>query len=169
MNTPEAQADVGYGGIKAFAFCDDVVETIESLWNTFKVFYLAPWAGGGVPPYMEKEFLYFMKESMGVEFEVRETQKVEIDPDTVQSGDFLTTMRPDGLSAIIMYGTGSRASHNVMALRFDGELYIVESTDPIIKKVPWDEWIAGEDGIDSSITYHRLTDEARAKFDEEKA
>ena len=26
MNTPQAQADVGYGGIKAFAFCDDVVE-----------------------------------------------------------------------------------------------------------------------------------------------
>ena len=38
---------------------------------------------------------------MGVEFEVRETQKVEIDLDTVQSGDYLTTMRTDGLSAII--------------------------------------------------------------------
>ena len=109
---------MGYGGIKAFAFCDSVIETIESLWNTFKFFYKAPWTGSGVPPYMEKEFMYFMKESMGVEFEVRETQKVEIDPDTVQSGDYLTTWRPDGVSAIISYGTGSRVSHNVMALRF---------------------------------------------------
>lgn len=25
MNSPEAQADVGYGGIKAFAFCENVV------------------------------------------------------------------------------------------------------------------------------------------------
>ena len=31
---------------------------------------------------MEKEFLEFMKDAMGVEFEVRETQKVEIDLDT---------------------------------------------------------------------------------------
>ena len=32
MNTPEAQADVGYGGIKAFAFCENVIQDIESLW-----------------------------------------------------------------------------------------------------------------------------------------
>jgi len=36
-------------------------------------------------------------------------------------------MRLDGLDPMIMYGTGSRVGHNVMALRFDGELYVVES------------------------------------------
>lgn len=36
-------------------------------------------------------------------------------------------MRLDGLGQIIMYGTGAYLSHNTMALRFDGELYIVES------------------------------------------
>ena len=38
-------------------------------------------------------------------------------------------MRLDGLDPMIMYGTGSRSGHSVMALRFDGELYIVESQD----------------------------------------
>lgn len=38
-------------------------------------------------------------------------------------------MRLDGLDPMIMYGTGARVGHNVMALRFDGELYIVESQD----------------------------------------
>jgi len=38
-------------------------------------------------------------------------------------------MRLDGLDPMIMYGTGSRSGHSVMALRFDNELYIVESQD----------------------------------------
>lgn len=36
-------------------------------------------------------------------------------------------MRLDGLDPIIMYGSGSHAGHSTMALRFDGDLYIVES------------------------------------------
>lgn len=38
-------------------------------------------------------------------------------------------MRLDGLDPMIMYGTGAKIGHNVMALRFDGELYVVESQD----------------------------------------
>ena len=33
----------------------------------------------------------------------------------------------DGASPMIMYGAGSAVSHNTVALRFDGELYICES------------------------------------------
>lgn len=169
MNTPEAQADVGYGGIKAFAFCDNVVETIESMWNMFKMFYQPSFTGSHVPLYMEEVFLEFMKDAVGVEYELRETRIVDIDPDTVQSGDFLATMRTDGLGAIIMYGTGARVGHNTMALRFDGELYVVESTDPVIRRRPWADFLAAAEASDTSVTYHRLSDEARAKFDEKKA
>ena len=101
MTTPEAQTDVGYGGIKAFAFCENVVETIESMWSMLKAFYEPSFLAPHVPPYMEKEYIEFMKDAAGVEYEIRETQKVVIDPDLVQSGDFLGTMRTDGLSAII--------------------------------------------------------------------
>jgi len=30
---------------------------------------------------------------------------------------------------LIMYGSGTYCGHSVMALRFDGELYIIESQD----------------------------------------
>ena len=70
-----------------------------------------------------------MKWGMNYTPEVREIQKVEIDESIIQSGDLITIMRMDGLDQIIMFGTGSHSGHTVMALRFEGELYIVESQD----------------------------------------
>ena len=64
---------------------------------------------------------------MNLQLEERSTQKVEIDPELIQSGDFFAIFRLDGLDPIVMYGTGSHIGHTTMALRFDGELYVVES------------------------------------------
>ena len=47
----------------------------------------------------------------------------------MKSGDYFAVLRLDGLDPMIMYGTGSHSGHSVMALRMDGELYIVESQD----------------------------------------
>jgi len=58
--------------------------------------------------------------------EPRTIKKVEINPDLIKDGDAIM-MRLDGLDQIIMYGTGAYVGHNTVALRFDGELYIVES------------------------------------------
>ena len=134
MTTPEAQADVNFGGIKAFAFCDNVVTELESLWLFVKSFAGGltpnpdlPWIGSHVPPYMEKAVVEFLSETMGLVLETKETPNIEIDPDLIHSGDHIALMRLEGLSAMIMYGTGSHTSHALMALRFDGELYIVES------------------------------------------
>lgn len=52
---------------------------------------------------------------------------MEVDEDLIQSGDFFVIIRLDGLDPIVMWGSGSYAGHCVMALRFNGELYIVES------------------------------------------
>jgi hypothetical protein len=76
---------------------------------------------------MEKANVEFLKWSMNYEMEVRPIQKVTIDENLIQSGDYFAVMRMDGLDPMIMYGTGSHSGHSVMALRFDGELYIVES------------------------------------------
>lgn len=90
MTTPEAQADVGYGGIKAFAFCENIIGEIESLWNFIKSFVGGltphpdwPFIGSHVPPYMEKATLDFLHDSMGLVMEPRPIQKVEIDPDLI--------------------------------------------------------------------------------------
>ena len=133
-----------------------------------------PIIGTHVPPYMEKANLDFLREAMGIEYEERQIKNVDIDPDTVKSGDFLGIMRLDGAGSLIMYGTGSRVGHNVMALRFDGVLYIVESTDGPgyangIQRTPWAKWMKDANQFDYLVTYHRLNDEARAKFDEKKA
>jgi len=67
MTTPEAQADVGFGGINAFGFCEGIVAEIESLWNFAKCFIGGftdhpkwPIIGSHVPPYMEKANLEFL-------------------------------------------------------------------------------------------------------------
>lgn len=80
-----------------------------------------------VPAYMEAANIRFMKWALNIELEERTVQKVEIPEENIQSGDYLAVMRLDGLDPMIMFGTGSRSGHSVMAMRFDGELYIVES------------------------------------------
>lgn len=82
-----------------------------------------------VPEYMEKANLEFMKWGLNWELEKRDIQKVEIDESQIKSGDYFAVLRLDGLDPMIMYGTGSHSGHTVMAMRFDGELYIVESQD----------------------------------------
>eukprot|EP00351_Strombidinopsis_sp_SopsisLIS2011_P002308 CAMPEP_0116879920 /NCGR_PEP_ID=MMETSP0463-20121206/11772_1 /TAXON_ID=181622 /ORGANISM="Strombidinopsis sp, Strain SopsisLIS2011" /LENGTH=74 /DNA_ID=CAMNT_0004529827 /DNA_START=1006 /DNA_END=1230 /DNA_ORIENTATION=- len=74
---------------------------------------------------------------MGWEMEPRPINEVIIDPNTIKSGDYFSACDTNGLSAIIMYGTGAFVSHNVMALWFEDGLYIVESTDPVIVRTPW--------------------------------
>lgn len=90
MTTPEAQADVGFGGIKAFGFCEGIVAEIESLWNFAKCFIGGlsdhpkwPIIGTHVPPYMEKANLEFLAQSMDLHLTERATQRVDIDPDLV--------------------------------------------------------------------------------------
>ena len=76
---------------------------------------------------MEAANIDFLHETMMYEMEERAITEVDIDPDLIQSGDFIGLMRMDGASPMIMYGAGSYISHNTVALRFDGELYICES------------------------------------------
>ena len=67
MITPETQADVNFGGIKAFGFCDGIIPEIESLWNFAKCFLGGlsdhtkwPIIGSHVPEYMEKANVAFL-------------------------------------------------------------------------------------------------------------
>ena len=90
MNTPEKQADVGYGGIKVFAFCETIMQEFESIMTTLTAFIgglsdypRLPVFGSHVPGYMERANLKFIRENLGFALEERPSQKVEIDPDTI--------------------------------------------------------------------------------------
>jgi len=84
-------------------------------------------------------------------------------------------MRLDGLDQIIMYGTGSAIGHNTMAMRFDGELYIVESQDAWywptagLQRTKWADWIERAEAADFHVTHLSMREDIRAQFDREKA
>jgi len=128
-----------------------------------------------VPAYMEAANIRFMKWALNIELEERTTQKVEIPEEDIQSGDYLAVMRLDGLDPMIMFGTGSRSGHSVMAMRFDGELYIVESQDAWywpthrIQRTPFKAWLRFAEECDFHVVHMPLNKEMRAKFDEKKA
>ena len=117
-------------------FCGGYIETFVSVLKTLLAFIGGtsddphdPIWGSHVPPYMEAINVDFLNITMGMELKEREIQEVELDESEIHSGDFIAITRLDGLDPIIMYGSGTHAGHSVMALRFDGELYIVESQD----------------------------------------
>jgi hypothetical protein len=92
FKTPSADAfaDVQFGGLKVFEFCDGMVQTVESIYNSAKAFVggLTPhpyWPviGSKVPPYMERANVKFFKEAMGYDLVERPITKVEIDPDLI--------------------------------------------------------------------------------------
>lgn len=131
--------------------------------------------GSHVPPYMEKANVAFMHEAMGYDLVARPTTKVEIDPDLIQDGDFIAIMRLDGLDPIIMYGSGSHVGHSTMALRFDGELYIVESQaawywpTKSLQRTKWADWIQSAEDVSFHVSWLPLRDDVRANFNSQAA
>ena len=132
--TEVAKIDMFAHGLETYLFCESARDELLSVIQSLKSFVgglglhgKVPLFGPKVPEYMEKANLDFMKWALNLDFEERKTQKVDIDESLIQSGDYIAIMRLDGLDPMIMYGTGSHSGHSVMALRFDDELYIVES------------------------------------------
>jgi hypothetical protein len=135
-------------------FCDGYIDTFMSVFNTLLAFIggmgtdpNVPFWGSHIPEYMEKVNVKFLNDTMGYELIPREIQEYEYDESNIQSGDYLGIIRLDGLNPMIMYGSGTHAGHSTMALRFDGELYIVESQGgwywPYqgIQRTKFSEWV----------------------------
>lgn len=93
----------------------------------------------------------------------------------INSGDFISILRLDGLDPLIMYGSGSHASHSVMALRMDGELYIVESQGAWywpqdgLQKTLFKQWIEWARNADFNVVHMPLSPASRAQFNETAA
>ena len=182
MPSSEEQTDIAFGGVKVYGFCDGVVNGLKSLIRTLEGFIGGtsdnpdkPIFGSHVPPYMEKTNIEFLHDVMQYPMERREVEKVEIDPSLIQSGDYIAVMRLDGLDQIIMYGTGSHSGHSVIALRFDGELYICESQDAWywpthgLQRTKWEDWILQAEDADFHVTWMPLSDAQRHQFNETAA
>jgi hypothetical protein len=70
-----------------------------------------------------------------------------------------------------LYGSGSHATHSVMALHFDGELYIVESDEagywPVVglQRHKWADWMQLAANADYNVAWLPLREDLRAKLD----
>lgn len=177
-----ALTDINNNGIQTYLFCESLHDELLSLVTTLKAFVgglgthgAIPMFQPKIPDYMEKANKEFMQWGLNWDLVERPTQKVEIDESLIQSGDYLAVLRLDGLDPMIMYGTGSHSGHSVMALRFEGELYIVESQDawywPIhrIQRNKFSEWMKFAEDCDFHVAHLPLSEEMRKKFDEKKA
>jgi len=144
--------DILFNGFDVYLFCEGFIDTFISVYKTILMFagdIEATHSPGPhhVPKYMADANLNFIKEAMGIVMEERETNLVEFDPSYINSGDFILILRLDGTAPMIMYGTGAHASHCAMALRFDGELYIVESQGASywpnagFQRTKWADWV----------------------------
>jgi hypothetical protein len=82
--------DIQFGGFKIYMFCDGFVDTFVSAFKTLLCFL----GGLGVdptkkhpsphiPPYMEKNNIEFLNETMGYDMVERPTNFVDIDPDLI--------------------------------------------------------------------------------------
>lgn len=169
-------------GFATFLFCESFRDETLSLIQTLKGFMgglglhgKTPLFQPQPPPYMIEANLEFLKWAAHMEFEKRPVSRVDIDEDLIQSGDYIAIMRLDGLDPMIMYGTGSHSGHSVMALRFDGELYIVESQDAWywpthrIQRNKFSEWINYAQRADFHVSLMPLSDEKRSQFNETAA
>lgn len=112
---------------------------------------------------------------MNYTLQQRSIQEPDFDENLIQSGDFLAIMRLDGVDPIIMYGSGTHAGHSTMALRMDGELYIIESQDGWywpkhgIQKNKFSQWKEWARNADFNVVHLPLSPEARARFNETAA
>lgn len=181
--SPDAKIDIQRNGLKIFMFCDGYVDTFMAVFNTMLAFVggmgidpnAGPLWGSHIPEYMEKENVKFLNDTMGYELIPREIQEYDYDESNIQSGDYLGIIRLDGLNPIIMYGSGTHAGHSTMALRFDGELYIVESQGgwywPVhgIQRTKYADWIQYCKNADQHVVHFALSPEARARFNETAA
>lgn len=177
-----AEEDYLFGGVKAYLFCEDLIKSIESVLRTLEAFVgglsdhpLAPIVGSHVPGYMEKENINFLSEAMEYQMEPRTITDVHIDEDLIQSGDAFIITRLDGLDPVIMWASGSRAGHCVMALRFDGDLYMVESQDAWywptngLQRTPYKQWLKQAKEASFNVVWLPLSGKSLLKFDEKAA
>ena len=70
---------------------------------------------------------------------------------------------------MIMYTNGSHVTHTAMALRFDGELYVVESQVAGIQKTKWADLLKQAEDSSFLVVWLPLNAEKRAQLDEKAA
>ena len=181
-NLTKAEAyDLTTKGVRIFAFPHDEIELISNVLTTAKLF-LQPEAGK-YPDFpdekVEKGNVDFLtKYSMIPPFMVprgpiNESNPTNVDPDLIQTGDFIGVIRLDGLDPMLGWAMGSTTGHTTIAVRdtTTNELYITESTTNSsywptngIQKTPYTTWIKQAEAAGYNAVWAPLDPARRAKL-----
>lgn len=180
--TEDDKTEIQIEGLKIFQFCDGIADELGFVIKTLKLFMGGfghnpdiPIIGGKIPAYQENANVDWINHNLHYKFERREIEDNVIDEKYIHSGDFFGAIRLDGLSPMIMYGTGAHLSHCITALWIEGELYMIESQGgdywPVqaIQRTPYRTWVQYAKNADMNIVWLPLKDEYREKFDEKAA
>ena len=73
--------------------------------------------------------LNFIKEYGSLTFQPREDVMVNLTDSEIQSGDTFCVLKTRGIAILVVTQTGSRCEHTAIAVRDNGQLYVMESTD----------------------------------------
>lgn len=167
--------DVQTSGFRIFRFSMSIMSIAESLWETALLF-LEPQVSAKVTTAAAERNIKFLKEyathALGTHFgEKRSITDVIPSEDEIGDGDLFCILRFDGLDPLINWGTGGNCGHNVMALRIDGELQIIESQSQsaywpknYVQRNSFADWIDMARKADYNVLHIRLSEASRARF-----
>jgi len=177
QNTVEKEWDAKERGLRMFQIRGG--STDAALWSLLETVRLfEPLIGGpSVALSGAEKNLDFLKKYASLDIKPRQFElDIDLDPDTIQDGDFMGLMRLDGLDPMLQWAMGSSTGHTAMALRFDGKLHIVESTSkgnywPTngIQKTEWNMWLKQYRAADYNVVHLPLSAESAKKFNADAA
>ena len=188
-NLTQRQLDeITVNGLRVFSFCDNIYDTLISLYKTAVFMKTNPQPSDNVnhsfnlPQFMtkleyseiEESHIDFLERYVNLEITRREGLEDVVLPveQYIQSGDFLGLHEIiSGESCIIQYGSYSAVSHSAIAIRDPDtdELLVAEIDDRGFYIRPWAEFIEYTKETHHGVVWFPLREEFRSKFDTRKA
>lgn len=173
--------EISINGFRVFSFCQNIVYAFWSLLITGNFMSSnPPLSTQGYMQYLfaipvekiEDRHTLFLKNYANMEFPIRkgwEDKVIDVEP-LIQSGDFFGgAMLSSGESCFILYTSGGQISHSAMALRVDGELFVVEMEDDGVVFLKYKDFLQNQINTHHSIAWFPLREEIRKRFNAEKA
>lgn len=152
--------DAIINGLHIFHFSDGLLGTLIDVFHAYKIFSEI---------FYIKDVKKFLETNMNISFIPRPIKSFYVNENDIMNGDLFIKTTLCGTNSLIMYGTGSRGGHMCVALWFDNELYITESSMEGIIKTPYKEWIKKQDPEVTYVIISRLRKEYRQKFNSSAA
>jgi len=181
MSGEEAK-QVAAAGWQVFCFSGGELATLESVYETVLLFTAQLGKKVGDAEALRniqwlKDYMSGTPGALGKHFgERRSTTDVEIKEELIGDGDLFCIVRFDGLDPIINWGTGGNCGHNVMALRLEGVLHIVEAQSKsgywpkdYVQRNTFKEWIKMAKQADYNVLWLPLSAASKSKFNAKQA